>query len=129
MPKGVGCASYKSFVFNEWRGDWSDGFYLIRGTWLTSAKSGGFRPVGKLRSVLEVQLGCGYLFKNSSMRYGQSIISASSILGKKRIWRYPPPRLKGLTGAGSAKSVCKTLSAWELEVKILITNNLRCIRR
>ena len=49
MPKGVGCASYKSFVFNEWRGDWSDGFYLIRGTWLTSAKSGGFRPVGLTR--------------------------------------------------------------------------------
>ena len=36
----------------------------------------------------------------------------------------PPPPLKALTGAGSAKMLCKILSPKGLEVKILITNDL-----
>src|SRR5580692_10035951 len=36
----------------------------------------------------------------------------------------PPPPLKGLMGAGCAKSVCKILSFKELVVKILITDDL-----
>ena len=53
-------------------------------------------------------------------------------LGKNiefRGYPLPHPLLKGLTGAGSAKSVCKILSAKGLGVKILITNNLRCTPR
>jgi hypothetical protein len=34
------------------------------------------------------------------------------------------PLLKGLTGAGFAKMLCKILSRYDLEVKILITQHL-----
>jgi hypothetical protein len=37
----------------------------------------------------------------------------------------PPTPVKGLTGAGFAKSVCKILKAKELKLKILKTKELR----
>src|SRR6202140_1991131 len=46
-------------------------------------------------------------------------------LGGARVPPHPPTPVKGLTGAGFAKSVCKILKAKELKVKILKTKALR----
>jgi hypothetical protein len=48
----------------------------------------------------------------------------SGKLGGARVSPLPPTPVKGLTGAGFAKSVCKILRAKELEVKILKTREL-----
>jgi len=66
MPKGVEYAYYNSFVFNEEGGERNGGFCGFRRTWLTSAKSGGFRPAGLSQGRSGVQGGCGYLVEKHS---------------------------------------------------------------
>jgi hypothetical protein len=70
-------------------------------------------------SVAPVDI-CG---RNTWLRHRSSAGSASSVWGKMENLEVTLP-LKRLTGAGSAKSVCKILSAKDLEVRILITNKL-----
>src|SRR5579864_4860383 len=54
LPKMVGFDCYNSFVFSDRRGEWDGGFCRFLWIWPTSAKSGGFRPVGRREVVFRL---------------------------------------------------------------------------
>jgi hypothetical protein len=61
---------------------------------------------------------------------GEALVSfVSGKLRLEGVPPLPPHPVKGLRGAGCAKSVCKILRAKELEVKILITGDLGSLLR